>query len=253
MRRNLLSFVLCFFLASALNAEVIKNNSGSVTNLNIIKNGKTIPLNKFKGSILVFYFFNDDMDSWIKPINILNQLSKQFADKNVKIGAFTSKSKEQISKQMKKIDFISFVKNIDFPIITESKSAVLLNIKTPCAYVSGLNGKIRWKGQLKRNLNKIIAELINEKSLNITETDDDVSTINWISELNGIFVKFDTSVPPPPPGELMNGIPVPRIDRDINAINSRRKMEKSEKPIILDTKQRKSSFPPAKNNSLYKK
>ena len=255
MRIIFFSFILCFFLASGIIAEVDKNISKPVTNttnvakVNIIKNGKKIPLDKFKGSVLVFYFFNEDMDSWIRPIKTLNFLTKSFEDKKVKVGGFTTKSKEQINKQMKKIDFISFVKNIDFPIATKSKSAELLNIKTPVVYVTDLNGEIRWNGKLSQKLSDVISGLLSEKAPIATEKDNNLPG-KWIADLNGLFVQFDSSVPPPPPDELMNGISVPRIERDIQGITARRKKEKAEKPKILDNKQRINSLPPARNNSL---
>jgi len=258
MRFIIFSFILCFFLASGIIAEVDKNISNPVINtpkvakVNIIKNGKKIPLSKFKGSVLVFYFFDDDMDSWIRPIKTLNFLTKSFEGKKVKIGGFTTKSKEQINNQMKKIDFISFVDNIDFPIATKSKSAELLNIKAPAVYVTGLNGEVRWNGQLSKKLSDVISELLTERALVVTEKDSGLPW-KWIADLNGLFVQFDSSVPPPPAGELMNGISVPRIDRDIHGITARRKKEKAEKPKTLDNKQRINSLPRAKNNSLYEK
>jgi len=253
MRFIFLSLVLCFSLTSAIIAEVDNNISRSVTNANIIKNGEIIPAEYFDGHVLVFYFFGDDMDSWIRPINILNYLTKEFAGKNVKIGGFTTKSKEQIEKQMKKIDFVEFVRTIDFPIITKTKTVGLLNIKTPCVYVAGLDGKVQKQGQLNKNLDKTIAGLLNEKAPSAVEKNKNSSRKNLVANLNGYLIRFDTSVPPPPPGEIMGGIPVPRIDRDIQGISDRRKQEKEEKPKILDTKQRKSYLPPARNNSLYDK
>ena len=258
MRAIFFNFVVCSFFVSTIFAKVDKNISKPVTNttkvakVNIIKNGKKIPLDKFKGSVLVFYFFDEDMDSWIRPIRTLNFLTKSFEVKKVKIGGFTTKSKEQINRQMKKIDFISFANNIDFPIVTKSKSAELLNIKAPAVYVTGLNGEIRWSGQLSKKLSDVISELLSEKAPTVAEKDSSLPG-KWIADLNGYFVQFDSSVPPPPPDELMNGISVPRINRDIQGINARRKKEKAEKPRILDNKQRINSLPPARNNSLYEK
>jgi len=255
MRIILFKFIICFFLTSGIIAEGDKNISKLVTNItkvakvNIIKKSKKNPFDKFKGSVLVFYFFNEDMDSWIKPIKTLNFLTKSFEGKKVKVAGFTTKSKKQINKQMKKIDFISFVDNIDFPIATKSKSAELLNVKTPAVYVADLNGEIRWKGQLGKNLSVVISNLLAEKTQKVTKKNNSLPK-KWIAELNGPFVQFDSSVPTPPPAELMNGISVPRINRDIQGITDRRKKEKAEKPKILDNKQRINSLPPARNNSL---
>jgi|GEM_PF-3283226 len=253
MRFKLLIFVVfsCFF-TFYIQAEVNDISSKAVTNNNITKNGKIIPAEYFNGHVLVFYFFSDDMDSWVRPINILNYLTREFEGKNVKIGACTTKSKEQIEKQMKKIDFVSFVKKIDFPIITKSKTAELLNIKAPCVWVAGPTGGAS-RQKLDKNLNDTISELLNKKSLPQNEKNNKITRENLIAGLEGVLVRFDMSVPAPPPGKIMGGIPVPHIDRDINGITERRMQEKAEKPKILDTKQRKSALPPARNNTLYEK
>jgi peroxiredoxin len=98
-------------------------------------NKKTVTLDKFKGSVVVMYFFGDDMDKWNKPISELNELQKKFKDKNVKIGAITPKSLDNIKSFTKSIDFLTFAKSIDFTVVAESDTAKKYKIKPPYVYV----------------------------------------------------------------------------------------------------------------------
>ncbi len=156
-------FVL-LMLTLVLNAAAPpKNVKGAEDNLSKAK-GQMISLDKFKGSVLVLYFFGDDMDKWDRPIAELNRLKEKFKNKKVKIGALTSKTPEQIDEYMKTIDFIVFAKSIDFAVVTDSDSAKKYKVKPPYAYVIAPDGVIYWKGKSLKDISDKINEILNNQA-----------------------------------------------------------------------------------------
>ncbi len=173
--------------------------------------GQTISLEKYKGDVVVLYFFSDDMDTWDKPIRQLNNLKKEFAGKNVRIGALTGKSKQDIKRHMKTIDFIVFTKSIDFSVVTDSDSAAKRGIKSPCVYVIGPDGKIRWRGKLTGNVGSIVGGILRESSPPARGADGGRSTDVFTTTLDGELVTVEDSVPKPSPEDDPDGIPDPGV------------------------------------------
>jgi len=145
-------------------------NSFAQTNVQQKSNQNIISLNKFKGSILVLYFLGDDIDKWNKPIVELNRLKNEFANKNVHIGAVTPKSKNEIEKITKSIDFIMFANKIDFAVVTDSDTAKKYDVKPPYVYVIAQDGKIFWKSKSLDNISSKIQELLDDKNIKLSGT-----------------------------------------------------------------------------------
>jgi len=122
--------------------------------------GQVVSLDKFKGSVLVLYFFGNNIDNWDRPIAELNRLKEKYKNKKVHIGALTSKTQEEIEEYMKTIDFIMFAKSIDFAVVTDSDSAKKYKAKPPYAYVIAPDGQIYWKGKSLRNIGDKINEIL---------------------------------------------------------------------------------------------
>lgn len=160
--KTLILFSILLFLSNDLFAQT---NAQQKTNQNVIS------LNKFKGSILVLYFFGDDMDKWNKPIVELNRLKKEFENKkDVHIGAVTPKSKSEIEKITKSIDFIMFANKIDFAVVTDSDTAKKYNVKPPYVYVIAPDGKIFCKSKSLNNISAKINELLDNKNIKLSGT-----------------------------------------------------------------------------------
>ncbi len=138
-------FIITLILSFSVSAEI---------------NNKSVSLEKFKGSVVVLYFFGDDMDKWNKPITELNKLQEKFKEKNVKVGAITPKSMENIKSFTKSIDFLMFAKSIDFTVVAESDTAKKYKIKPPYVYVISPEGKIYYKSTSLDNVDGKIEKLI---------------------------------------------------------------------------------------------
>ncbi len=162
MKIYILFFLLVFAFSyniSAQKNEINKNDSAcSETKEQVIS------LDKFKGSVLVLYFFGDNMDKWHKPITELNHLKEKFKNKKVNIGALTSKTQNEIKTFTKSIDFLMFAKSIDFAVVTKNDSAKKYNVKPPYAYIIAQDGKIYWKGKSLENISKKISDLLSESA-----------------------------------------------------------------------------------------
>jgi len=158
MKTYILFFLLVFAISYnslAQKSEVDKNDSVSSDRID-----KMISLDKFKGSVLVLYFFSDNMDDWNQPIVELNTLKKKYINKKVQISALTSKTPNELNTFTKSIDFLVFAKSIDFAVVTKNDSAKKYDIKLPCVYVIAQNGNIYWKGKSLKHINKKINDLL---------------------------------------------------------------------------------------------
>jgi len=158
MKTYILFFLLVFALSYnslAQKSEVGKNDSVSSDTID-----KMISLDEYKGSVLVLYFFSDNMDNWNQPIVELNTLKKKYKNKKVRFSALTSKTQSEVNTFTKSIDFLVFAKSIDFTVITKNDSAAKNDIKLPCVYVIAQNGNIYWKSKSLKHINKKINNLL---------------------------------------------------------------------------------------------
>ena len=153
-------------------------------------NKKTVTLDKFKGSVVVMYFFGDDMDKWNKPISELNELQKKFKDKNVKIGAITPKSLDNIKSFTKSIDFLTFAKSIDFTVVAESDTAKKYKIKPPYVYVITPDGKIYYKSRSLNNIGNKVEKLLAGSS----EIHSDSTNVHN-AKISGKVVDYENTTP----------------------------------------------------------
>jgi len=158
MKTYALFFLLVFAFSyniSAQKNEINKSVSGGSET-----KGQVISLDKFKGSVLVLYFFGDNMDKWNRPIVELNRLKEEFKNKKVNIGALTSKTQNEIKTFTKSIDFLMFAKSIDFTVVTKNDATKKYNVRPPYVYVIAQDGKIYWKGKSLKNISKKISDLL---------------------------------------------------------------------------------------------
>ncbi len=188
MKTYILLFLLVFAFSyniQAQKSEIKKSDSACSET-----KGQVISLDKFKGSVLVLYFFGDNMDKWHKSITELNRLKEEFENKKVKIGALTPKTQNEIKTFTQSIDFLMFAKSIDFAVVTENDSVKKYNIKPPYAYVIDQNGKIYWKGESLKNISKKINDLL-AKSANINPEGTNV----YDAKLTGEAVRHKNTTP----------------------------------------------------------
>ncbi|RLD11798.1 MAG: hypothetical protein DRI44_02785 [Chlamydiae bacterium] len=188
MKTYVLSFLLIFAFGYNISAKKIEVKKDNHLHSEVKK--QMISLAKFKGSVLVLYFFGDNMDNWNRSIAQLNRLKTQFKDKNVYIGAVTSKTKEEIDEYMKTIDFIMFAKSIDFAVATDSDSAKKYKVKPPYVYVIAQDGRIYWKSKSFNNIQIKINDLI-EKSVNAQNKGTNV----YNEKLTGDVTHFKNTTP----------------------------------------------------------
>jgi peroxiredoxin len=173
-----------------LNAAPPKKNITSADNNLSKADEQVISLDKFKGEVLVLYFFGGNMNNWDKPISELNALKIKFKNKKVKVGAITSKTEEEIDEYMKTIDFIVFAKSIDFAVVTDSDSAKKYKVKPPYAYVVAPDGTIYWKSKSLKNISDKINELLG-KSADIQIKGTNV----YSAKLEGEVTHFKNTTP----------------------------------------------------------
>jgi len=158
MKTYTLFFLLIFVFSYNISAQ--KNEMKKNESVCREAKGRMISLNKFKGSVLVLYFFGDNMNNWDWPIAELNRLKEKYKNKKVYIGTLTSKTTEEIDEYMKTMDFIVYAKSIDFAVVADSDSAKKFKIKPPYAYVIAQDGQIFWKGKSLKNISDIINEVL---------------------------------------------------------------------------------------------
>ena len=158
MKIYILFFLLVFAFSYNISAQ--KNEIKTSNSVGSETKGQVITLDKFKGSVLVLYFFGDNMDKWNRPIVELNRLKEKFKNKKVNIGALTSKTQNEIKTFTKSIDFLMFAKSIDFTVVTKNDSTKKYNVKPPYVYVIAQDGKIYWKSKSLKNISKKISDLL---------------------------------------------------------------------------------------------
>ena len=188
MKTYILFFLLIFAFSYNITAqknEIKKSNSDCSET-----KGQVISLDKFKGSVLVLYFFGNNVDNWDRPIAELNRLKEKFKNKKVHIGALTHKTTEEIDKYMKTMDFIMFAKSIDFAVVTDSDSAKKYKVKPPYAYVIAPDGQIYWKGKSLRNISDEINEVL-ENTVNVQNKGTNV----YNTKLTGEVTHFKDTTP----------------------------------------------------------
>ncbi len=188
MKTYILFFLLIFMFSYNIQAQ--KNEIKKSDSVHSETKGNMISLDKFKGSVLVLYFFGNNMDDWDKPIAELNRLKEKFKDKKVRISALTDKTPEEIEEYMKTMDFIMFAKSIDFAVVTDSDSAKKYKSKPPYAYIIAQDGQIYWKGRSLRN----IGDKINEVLENPVNTQNKGTNV-YAAKLSGEVTHFKDTTP----------------------------------------------------------
>ena len=177
------SFLLILMLAVCYNITAGKNENVKNKSVCTEEIGHMISLEKFKGSVLLLYFFGDNMNDWDRPIDDLNRLKGKYKDKKVHIGTLTSKTTEEIDEYMKTMDFIVYAKSIDFAVVTDSDSAKKFKVKPPYAYVIAQDGQIFWKGKSLNNISDIINEVL-ENPLKAKNKNENVYNEKLVGEVS---------------------------------------------------------------------
>jgi len=180
----LLAFVFSFNVMAQKNDLTASSAKCSKTN------GQTISLDRFKGTNLVLYIFGNNIDKWNKPIAALNNLKREYANKNVRIGALTSKTQEEIAKYTKSIDFLMFAKSIDFAVVTENYATKKHEIDPPYVYIIASDGTIYWKGESLKNISGKINKLLNS-----TEENQGSGTNVYNAKLTGKVARYEDTTP----------------------------------------------------------
>jgi len=188
MKTYILLFLLVFALSYNISAQ--KSETKKSDSVHSEAKGNMVSLDKFKGSVLVIYFFGDNMNNWDRPIAELNGLKEKFKDKKVHIGALTDKTQEEIEEYMKTMDFIMFAKSIDFAVVTDSDSAKKYKTKPPYAYIIAQDGQIYWKGKSLGNIGDKINEVL-ENPVNAQNK----STNVYNTKLTGDVTHFKNTTP----------------------------------------------------------
>ncbi len=188
MKTYALLFLLVFAFSSSISAK--KNKIKKNDPVSKETKGHVVSLDKFKGSVLVMYFFGDNMDDWDRPIAELNGLKEKFKNKKVRVGALTHKTPEEIEKYMKTMDFIMFAKSIDFAVVTDSDSAKKYKANPPYVYVITQDGKIYWKGKSLRGIGDKIDEVL-ETPVNTQNKGTNV----YAAKLTGEVTHFKDTTP----------------------------------------------------------
>jgi len=199
------TFLALLMLTLVLNAAAPQKNVSAAENNLSKAEGQMISLDKFKGSVLALYFFGNNINNWDYPIAQLNRLKEKYENKNVKIGALTSKTREEIDAYMKTIDFIVFAKSIDFAVVTDSDSAKKYKIKPPYVYVIAQDGTIFWKGKSLKNADNKIVELLNN---HLPAQNEGTNVYN--DEIEGEVTHFKNTTPKLNLDDS-NGIPDPGV------------------------------------------
>ena len=187
------TYTLLFFLlifAFSYNITAKKNEIKKNDPVSKETKGHVVSLDKFKGSVLVMYFFGNNVDNWDQPIAELNRLKEKFKNKKVRIGALTDKTQEEIEEYMKTMDFIMFAKSIDFAVVTDSDSAKKYKTKPPYAYIIAPDGQIYWKGKSLRDIGDKINEVL-ENPLNSQNKGTNV----YAAKLTGEVTHFKDTTP----------------------------------------------------------
>ncbi len=188
MKTYILFFFLIFMFSYNIQAQ--KNEIKKSDSVHSETKGNMISLDKFKGSVLVLYFFGNKMDDWDKPIAELNRLKEKFKDKKVRISALTDKTPEEIEEYMKTMDFIMFAKSIDFAVVTENDAAKKYKTKPPYAYIIAPDGQIYWKGKSLGKVSDKIIEVL-ENSVNAQNKGTNV----YNTKLSGEVTHFKDTTP----------------------------------------------------------
>jgi len=187
MKTYILFILLVFMFSFNMTAQKNKPASDKAC---CAEKGQLVSLEKYKGSVLVLYFFSDNVDNWNRPIAELNRLKEKYKDKKVHIGAITSKTTEEIDEYMKTMDFIMFDGSIDFAVVTDSDSAKKYKVKPPYVYVIAQNGTIYWKGKSLKNIGDKINEAMNS-SANVQNKGTNV----YNAKLTGEVSRFKNTTP----------------------------------------------------------